>query len=718
MIKPESTVDTKYLFKRNETWWVKVAVPRTLRKMLGYDLRKSLHTHDLEQAREARWPVAEELRATIEKARKEKDSNPANQDPKMVEVEVAPAAKVAGAQQVSEYIVEIVSDSGEGAQKCGQILGLVSGKMGNGVWTVEIIPAEIQPPARERQGASGIRVRMGSKEMTNMGDEAEMVVAFNEQVLYSRIENHAYKKGTVVLLESMWAEDPEEKIRNEYKDALADFSAQGLVVHELPIQKECLKLVPDPRKGKNMFVLGMLCRIFGRDTDTAKNEIAKIFKKKSEKVIKINHDLFDAGYAFARENLDYAFEIPTAEEDRIKSPVVINGNTAAGLGVMAAGIDLVAMYPITPATSASHYLAEDFHLTGGFLHQAEDEIAAIGFAIGASYAGKTACTITSGPGLALKTEMIGLAVMAEVPLVIINVQRGGPSTGLPTKVEQGDLLASLYGATGDSPKIVIAATTISECFHFVVMARKLAESFRTPVIMLTDANLATGVQPIERPDVTDEWFAPPLDQSAWDKEVAPYNWDETSGLSERPIPGMRGGEYVLTGLAHNRNSKIAYDSASNQEGMRMRSRKLAALAATLKPPEIHGDSTGDLLIVGWGSTLGAIEEAVDLARAQGQKVSSVHLRFLSPLEPGLKEIFSGFNKVMTIEINYSDNPDSPLISDENRRYSQLALVLRAHTLIDVDCWSKVPGHPLQPGTLGKVIQANLIETEGAEACSA
>jgi len=718
MIKPESTVDTKYLFKRNETWWVKVAVPRTLRKMLGYDLRKSLHTHDLEQAREARWPVAEELRATIEKARKEKDSNPANQDPKMVEVEVAPAAKMAGAQQVSEYIVEIVSDSGEGAQKCGQILGLVSGKMGNGVWTVEIIPAEIQPPARERQGASGIRVRMGSKEMTNMGDEAEMVVAFNEQVLYSRIENHAYKKGTVVLLESMWAEDPEEKIRNEYKDALADFSAQGLVVHELPIQKECLKLVPDPRKGKNMFVLGMLCRIFGRDTDTAKNEIAKIFKKKSEKVIKINHDLFDAGYAFARENLDYAFEIPTAEEDRIKSPVVINGNTAAGLGVMAAGIDLVAMYPITPATSASHYLAEDFHLTGGFLHQAEDEIAAIGFAIGASYAGKTACTITSGPGLALKTEMIGLAVMAEVPLVIINVQRGGPSTGLPTKVEQGDLLASLYGATGDSPKIVIAATTISECFHFVVMARKLAESFRTPVIMLTDANLATGVQPIERPDVTDEWFAPPLDQSAWDKEVAPYNWDETSGLSERPIPGMRGGEYVLTGLAHNRNSKIAYDSASNQEGMRMRSRKLAALAATLKPPEIHGDSTGDLLIVGWGSTLGAIEEAVDLARAQGQKVSSVHLRFLSPLEPGLKEIFSGFNKVMTIEINYSDNPDSPLISDENRRYSQLALVLRAHTLIDVDCWSKVPGHPLQPGTLGKVIQANLIETEGAEACSA
>ncbi|MGI9236793.1 MAG: 2-oxoacid:acceptor oxidoreductase family protein, partial [Woeseiaceae bacterium] len=537
-------------------------------------------------------------------------------------------------------------------------------------------------------------------------------------VLYSRISNGAYKKGTVVLLENMWADDPDEKIREQYREALADFKSQGLVVHELPIEKECLKLVKDPRKGKNMFVLGMLCRIYRRDSDEAKNEIAKTFRKKGDKVIKSNHELFDAGYAFARDNLDYEFEIHAAEEDRLKSAVVINGNTAAGLGVMAAGIELVAMYPITPATSASHFLAEDFHLTGGFVHQAEDEIAAIGFAIGASYAGKTACTITSGPGMALKTEMIGLAVMAEVPLVIIDVQRGSPSTGLPTKVEQGDLLASIYGAPGDSPKVVVAAATIAECFHFVVMARKLAETFRTPVIILTDANLATGVQPIERPEVTDEWFAPPLDQSVWDERVSPYDWDETTGLSARPIPGMRGGEYILTGLAHNRDSKIAYDSASNQEGMNMRSRKLTALAASIKPPEIHGDTAGDLLIVGWGSTLGAIAEAVDLARSQGQKVSSVHLRFLSPLEPGLKEIFSGFKRVMTIEINYSDEPDAPLINNENRRISQLALVLRAHTLMDIDCWSVVPGHPLQPGTIRSVIDARLNEIQGAESCSA
>jgi 2-oxoglutarate ferredoxin oxidoreductase subunit alpha len=704
MQKTDSGADTKYLFKRNNTWWVKVAVPRSLRKRLGYDLRCSLHTHDINAAREARWAAVEQLRSKIDGARDDDQDN------------VAELHK--GPQQVTQHIVEIVSDSGEGAQKCGQIMGLVSGKMGNGVWTVEIIPAEIQPPAREPQGASGIRVRMGSKQITNMGDEADLVVAFNEQVLYSRIDNGAYKKGTVVLLENMWAEDPEEKIRNQYQEAVADFHARGLVVHELPIQKECLKLVPDPRKGKNMFVLGMLCAIYDRDAEMAKAEIAHTFRKKSEKVVKINHELFDAGYAFASENLPYKFVIPSDPEDRLESAVVINGNTAAGLGVMAAGIDLVAMYPITPATSASHYLAEDFHLTGGFVHQAEDEIAAIGFAIGASYAGKTACTITSGPGMALKTEMIGLAVMAEIPLVIIDVQRGGPSTGLPTKIEQGDLLSSLYGSPGDSPKIVVAVATISECFHFVVMARKLAESFRTPVIILTDANLATGVQPIERPDVSEEWFAPPVDQSAWDPEVAPYNWDESTGLSPRPIPGMRGGEYILTGLAHNSNSKIAYDSASNQVGMNMRSRKMTALSETLKPPEIHGDDSGDLLIVGWGSTLGAIEEAVDLARSKGKKVSSVHLRFLSPMEPGLKEIFSKFRKVMTIEINYSDEPGAPMVNEDNRRYAQLATLLRSQTLMDIDCWSKVPGHPLQPGMIGKVIDSRLAEIEGAEKCSA
>lgn len=617
------------------------------------------------------------------------------------------AASARVPEQIQEYIVEVVSDSGEGAQKCGQTFGSVSGKMGNGVWTVEIIPAEIQPPARSPAGASGIRIRLGSKYVTNMGDEADMVVAFNEQVLYSRIASGAYKAGTILLLENKWATDPQPEIQKQYADAVAEFREHGLIVHELPIEKECLKLVSNPRRGKNMFVLGMLCHIFSRDAQRALDEIANTFARKGEKVIKANHDLFNAGYEFARENVEYHYEIKPEKQGVAKPTIVTNGNTAIGLGVMASGMEMVAMYPITPATSASHYLADKFHLTGGFVHQAEDEIAACAFAIGASFAGKTACTITSGPGMALKTELLGLAVMGEIPLVVVDVQRGGPSTGLPTKIEQGDLLSTLYGMPGDAPKVIMAPATISECFHFVITARKLAEAFRIPVFILTDANLATGVQPYDRPEVSEEWLAAPIDQSAWDKSVPAYDWDETTGLSQRPIPGQPGGMYVLTGLAHTNRSKVAYDSDSNILSCKMRSRKLAALAGTLNPPEVYGDDEGDLLVVGWGSTLGAIQEAVDRLRAEGKKVSSTHLRFLSPLEPGLKEIFKKFKKVMTVEVNYSDEPGDPLITDENRRYAQLASILRGQLLMDIDCWSVVYGAPLQPGMIHDAVIGRL-----------
>ena len=613
------------------------------------------------------------------------------------------------AAQIDEHIVEIVSDSGEGAQKAGETFGTICAKMGNGVWTVQIIPAEIQPPARSPAGASGIRIRLASHYVTNMGDEADLVVAFNEQVLYSRIANGAYKKGTVVLLEDKWREDPVPEIREQYAKAVAEFRENGLVVHELPIEKACLAHTDNPRRGKNMFVLGMLCQIYARDIEIGRKEIVNTFKRKGDKVIGLNQDLFDAGFAFAREQVKLDFVVPPQPETETQGKrfIVTDGNEAVGLGVMASGMELVSMYPITPATSASHYLADVYHRVGGFVHQAEDEIAAIGFAIGSSYAGKTACTITSGPGLALKTEMLALAVMAEVPLVVVVVQRGGPSTGLPTKVEQGDLLATLFGEPGDAPKVVIGATTIEECLHFVIMARRLAEAFRTPVVVLTDANLATGVQPYLRPEPTADWLAPPIDQSEWDETGPAYDWDPETGLSPRPIPGMPGGHYVLTGLAHTNRSKVAYDAESNQRGCNMRSRKLAALASTLKPPKVYGDETGDLLVVGWGSTLGAIEEAVDRARAQGHKVSSLQLRFLSPMEPGLKEIFQGFRKVMTVEINYSDDPTAPLITAETRRYAQLAYLLRAHTLMDIDCWSVVYGHPLAPGMIHKVLLTRL-----------
>jgi 2-oxoglutarate/2-oxoacid ferredoxin oxidoreductase subunit alpha len=605
-------------------------------------------------------------------------------------------------QLITEHIVEIVSDSGEGAQKAGQSFGAVCAKMGNGVWTVEIIPADIQPPPRTKESASGIRIRLGAGKITNMGDEADIVVAFNEIAPYSRIEQGAYRPGTIILLEDKWAQHHEEGVVQNYAEALADFKTRGYKVYEIPMEEECLKIVPDAKKGKNMWVLGMLCQIYNRNLQIAEEQIAMTFRSKSQAVIDINVKLLHGGYEWAAQNLDFFYDMPATEAPG--DLVVMNGNEAISLGVIASGIEVCSMYPITPATSASHHLAECFEKAGGLVHQAEDEIAAIGFAIGCSYAGKPAVTITSGPGLALKTEFIGLAGMAEVPLVIVDVQRGGPSTGMPTKIEQSDLLAVLYGQPGDTPKIVLAASTIEECFQFMILARQIADAFRTPVILLTDANLATGVQPFPRPQLKAEWMAPPVDLSPWRKDIRPYEWDEQTGISKRPVPGQSGGEYTLTGLNHSEEGRVSYLPHINQHGATMRSRKLAAFGRTLKPPQVYGDDSGELLIVGWGSTRGAIEEAVDRARAEGLSVSSLHLRFMLPFEPGIKEIFKRFNKVKTVEINYSDDINDPLITPDNRRYSQLAWILRAQTLTDIDCYSNVLGQPLRPRQILQMIQ--------------
>jgi len=606
--------------------------------------------------------------------------------------------------RVAEHTVEIVSDSGEGAQKCGQIFGAVSAKMGNGVWTVEIIPAEIQPPPRIPAGASGNRIRLGSGPVTNWGDSTNLVVAFNEQVLLARHRQGVLAPDAVVLLENKWATHEDETIRAAWASALEELAGRNYRIIEVPMEEQCLTVVDDARKGKNMFALGLLAYIYDRDMELIREQIAHAFRKKSESVYEKNVKLLELGHAWAEEHLGLRVEVPPAKVDR--PLVVMNGNEALAMGAIAAGMELCAMYPITPATSASHHLGEVFEKFGGTLHQAEDEIAAAGVAVGASYGGRVAFTITSGPGLALKTEMIGLAVMTEMPLVVVDVQRGGPSTGLPTKVEQSDLLAATFGQPGDAPHVVMAAATIEECFHAMITARRIAEAFRTVVVVLSDANLATGVQPFPRPEVTTAWMAGPPDLSPVPEGLRPYDWDPKTGLSRRFIPGQPGGMHTPTGLAHDERSKVAYDMDINQRGSEMRSRKMAVLQSMLQPPPIHGAESGDLLIVGWGSTKGAIEEAVDRARAQGIKVSSTHLTFLSPLQPGLKEIFGRFAKVMTVEINYSDEPGAPYITEENRRRGQLAWLLRATTLVDVDCWTRVPGEPLRPGVILDVIRRN------------
>ena len=608
-----------------------------------------------------------------------------------------PAAAGPGTLRIAEHTIEIVSDSGEGAQKCGQIFAAVSAKMGNGVWTVEIIPAEVQPPPRIPEGASGNRIRIGTGNITNWGDVTNLVVAFNEQVLLARHRVGALAPDAILLVEDLWASHEDADIRAAWADAMEELSGGGYRIIPVPMEQQSLTLVDNARKGKNMFALGMLARIYGRDMDRMREQIAHNFRKKSAAVYEKNVALLDLGSSWADTHLDFRVHVAPGLAGR--AMVVMNGNEALGMGAIASGMDFCAMYPITPATSASHYLAEVFESFGGTLHQAEDEIAAIGAAIGASYAGKTAFTITSGPGLALKTEFIGYAAMTEIPLVIVDVQRGGPSTGLPTKVEQSDLLAAIFGQPGDAPHVVMAPATIEECFHAMVTARRLAETFRMPVMVLSDANLATGVQPFPRPVLDASWQAAAPDQGPVPEGQRAYDWDPGTGLSRRVIPGQPGGMHTVTGLSHDERSRVAYDATIHQRGSRMRSRKLAVLQQTLTPPPVNGDETGDLLIVGWGSTKGAIEEAVARARAEGLAVSSLHLTFLSPLEPGLKDIFARFTRVATVEINYSDDPGDPYITGENRRRGQLAWLLRASTLVDVDCWTRIHGEPLRPGAI-------------------
>ncbi len=607
--------------------------------------------------------------------------------------------------EITDHVVEVISDSGEGAQKCGQSFASIAAKMGHGIWTVEIIPAEIEPPARSIEGASGNRIRVGSFHVTNGGDEADLVIAFNEQVLLGRVRAGALKPDCIILLENKWRHHQDPAIVAAYTSTYQKLVADGYRVYEIPMEQVCLQFTSNPQRGKNMFVLGMLNRLYDQNLELAREQVAFTFRSKSADIVNRNVQLLEAGYQWVGDNLDLRFHIPGAAREQVQ--IVVSGNTSLALGIMASGMEICAMYPITPATSASHYLSEVFENVGGMVHQAEDEIAACAFAIGSSYAGKCAVTITSGPGMALKQELIGLATMAEIPLVIINVQRGGPSTGLPTKVEQGDLMQAIFGNHGDAPRVVLAAATIEDCFYLPITARKISETFNMPVVLLTDANLATAQQPFPRPKIRKEWFAAPIDQSPIPEGEAPYDWDRISGLHRRFTPGQPGGMHTLTGLAHDRKSRVAYDPTTNEEGIRARSLKLAAFQKTLNCPEAFGDPQGDLLVVGWGSTKGVIEEAVEQVRAEGRQVAALHLTYLQPMPSGIGEILKRYRMVMTVEMNWGDRLDDELIDSENRRYSSLAWLLRGRYLVDVDCWSEVQGQPLKPRSVAEAIRNKL-----------
>ncbi|RMH74292.1 MAG: hypothetical protein D6675_00230 [Gemmatimonadetes bacterium] len=404
-----------------------------------------------------------------------------------------------------------------------------------------------------------------------------------------------------------------------------------------------------------------------------------------------------------REGIEAEFDRFQTEDGLLE----LKGSEALALGLMASGMEVCAVYPIRPATSTVQYLARVYENVGGVLHQAEDEIAACSFALGASYAGKCAATITSSPGMLLKSEGIALASMAEIPLVVVDVQRAGPSVGMPIKVEQGDLMLSIYGGNGDSPRVVIAPTSVEDCYYTLIEARQIAEKFRLPVIVLPDADLVKTKATFARPVVSEAVLETKLDLRPVETGQKPYLWDAQTGLSPRILPGQPGGMHTVTAMTHDQASEMTVKPKVVAESLRARSLKLAAFQHTLKTPPVTGEPEGDLLLVGWGSTQAAIADAVKQAQADGLKVSALHLKFIQPLPGGIGEILTRFKRVVAVELNYSDDPEDELINAQNRRFSSLAVLLRARYLIDIESWSSATGMAFKAKDIRKMIDEQI-----------
>jgi 2-oxoglutarate ferredoxin oxidoreductase subunit alpha len=421
-------------------------------------------------------------------------------------------------------------------------------------------------------------------------------------------------------------------------------------------------------KGKNIFVLGLLASIFRLNTEKLKGLIRERFGGKNESIVSTALMAFQAGYAYPVRNLLttlYEFEPSPRASDRPQ--LTMDGNQALAYGLIAGGVRYGAGYPITPWSSVMEILRSEFPKYGGLFVQAEDELAAVSLALGFSYSGSLAVTGSAGPGISLKAEAIGWASMAEIPLIVVNVQRGGPSTGLPTNVEQSDLYQAIFGGHGDSPRVVLAAATVEDCFYIALEATRIARKYSTPVFILSDTSLATRIEAFDEPNLAELMQDPKPDLTPRPAGFKPYPLE---AITQHAPPGTRmlEGKYpVVTGLEHD---EMGHPTASPRlhAGMTAKRRKkYQQLADELPLPQIHGDPEGDTLLVGWGSTYGPIYEAVERARDRGERVSALHLRHLHPLPRGLETVFERFQRIVVVEMN-----DQGLYG-----HGQLATVLRA-----------------------------------------
>jgi len=551
--------------------------------------------------------------------------------------------------RINEAVIRIAGNSQDGIQAIGGFLARLAGRSEQEVMTFMTIPATISG------GPSIFQVRIGSGEVLSAGDEADVLLAFYQHSYEGHIGS--LKKHGIVLYDS-----DHVQMKPEWEK---DYHHVGIPISSLTV--EAIGGTAKD-KGKNIYALGLIARMFDLNVPKLEKLIAERFGGKDESIVKNALAAFHGGYAHDVSNLLETFQFSESQK-REGQQVVMNGNEALGHGLIAAGVRFGAGYPITPWTDIMELLRRELPKYGGTFVQCEDEIASVSMAMGASYAGRVAVTGSSGPGISLKMESIGWGVMAEVPLIIVDVQRGGPSTGLPTNVEQSDLNIARFGSHGDSPRVVLAPANVEDCFYTAIEAVNIARKYNVPVMILSDQSIATRIEAFPEPNLEKvcQNISPDLSPVP---DFKPYDLSATDGVVPRVVPGTRinNGIYpIATGLEHDEAGHPTGSPKMHQAMVAKRRRKLLALQKTLSVPKVYGPPEGNVLLVGWGSTQGPIREAVDQARAAGDSISSLHIKHLHPLPNGLDNIFSGFHHVFVVEMN-----------DEGfYGYGQLAGMLRA-----------------------------------------
>jgi len=600
---------------------------------------------------------------------------------------------VKATKTLEDVTIRFAGDSGDGMQLTGTQFTNTVAALGADLSTLPDYPAEIRAPAGTRYGVSGFQIRFGSTTIHTPGDTCDMLVAMNPAALVTNLKH--LKQGGIVIVNEDAFNDKNFKAAALDTNPLDGPQMQRYHVHRVAISKLTANALLDMNlstrfveKTKNFFALGLMYWMYNRPLDQTVKFIQEKFGAKDQEVAEANLRVLKAGYNFGdtTEVFTTRYEVKPAKLEPGTYRNII-GNVATALGLVAAshkaGLQLfLGSYPITPASDILHELSR-FKEFGVKTFQAEDEIAGVCSAIGASYAGALGVTNTSGPGLALKTEGIGLAVMLELPLVVINVQRGGPSTGLPTKTEQADLLQAIYGRNGEAPLCIVAAATPADCFTMAYEAARIAVKYMTPVICLTDGYLGNGSEPWKIPKAEDLPEIP-VHFAKDPATFKPYARDPETLARQWAIPGTPGLEHRIGGLEKDALSgDISYDPDNHDVMVRTRAEKIARIADDIPAAEVDGEMSGPLLVVGWGSTYGALKSAVEEARSRGHKVSHLHLRYLNPLPKNVGTILKSFTKILVPEINSG----------------QLSRLLRERYLVDATGFNKVRGLPLSADEL-------------------